>query len=91
MNMAAAVAGAYAAVTLITFGLYAADKRAARRGTRRVAERTLQFWTLAGGFAGAFAGQWMLRHKTRHPAMILGAWLALILHAAAWGGWLSSA
>ena len=91
MNGTAVVAGAYAAATVITFGLYAADKCVAQAGTRRVAERTLHLWALAGGFVGALAGQWILRHKTRHPAMILGAWLALILHAAAWGWWLSSA
>lgn len=84
-----AVLAAYAVVSLITFVIYAADQRAAQRGTRRVRERTLQWWTWAGGFAGALVAQGLLRHKSQHPGMVVGAWLALVLHAGAWVWWLS--
>lgn len=79
--------GYYGGLSVVTFVLYAVDKAAARRQGPRVAERTLQWWTWAGGFPGALAGQMLLRHKTRHPAIVLGAWFALLLHAGAWA-WL---
>ncbi|MBS0664074.1 MAG: DUF1294 domain-containing protein [Verrucomicrobia bacterium] len=81
----------YGGLSLVTFGLYVADKAAARRQGARIAERTLQGWTWAGGFAGAIAGQALLRHKTRHPGIVLGAWFALLLHLGAWAWWLSAA
>jgi uncharacterized membrane protein YsdA (DUF1294 family) len=76
-------------MSLVTLLLYAWDKRAAGRGSRRVRERTLQLWSLAGGFAGALAGQGWLRHKSRHVDFAVIAWAALALHAAAWTWWLS--
>ncbi|HND62495.1 MAG TPA: DUF1294 domain-containing protein [Opitutaceae bacterium] len=81
----------YGGLSLVTLVLYAVDKAAARRQAARVAERTLQLWTWAGGFPGALAGQVLFRHKTRHPAIVLGAWFALLLHAGAWAWWLSGA
>ncbi len=79
--------GYYGGLSVVTFVLYAMDKAAARRQEPRIAERTLQLWTWAGGFPGALAGQMLLRHKTRHPAIVLGAWFALLLHAGFWA-WL---
>jgi uncharacterized membrane protein YsdA (DUF1294 family) len=87
---AAIVAAWYLAASLATAGLYAADKSAARRGGRRVSEATLQAWAWVGGWAGALAGQRLLRHKSRQPRMIVGAWLALAAHALGWAGWLIS-
>ncbi len=78
----------YAAMTVLTVALYAADKRAARRGSVRVRERTLHLWTLGGGFVGALTGQWLLRHKSRHWEFGLIAWGALGLHATLWIWWL---
>ncbi len=81
------VAGYYVTMTFVTLVLYAWDKSAAQRGADRVRERTLHLSSLAGGFAGAFAGQAILRHKTRHAGFAVVAWLALLVHAAAWIGW----
>ena len=81
------VAAWYLVASLTTGLLYAVDKSAARRGTHRVSEATLQGWAWLGGFAGALAGQQLLRHKSRQPRMIVSAWLALAVHALAWGGW----
>lgn len=83
-----AVAGFYAGMSLCTLAAYVWDKQAARRpGARRVRERTLHLWSLAGGFAGALAGQFWLRHKTRHPSFIVVTVLALAAHAGAWAWW----
>ena len=78
----------YAALSALTFVLYAWDKRAAKAGVTRVRERTLHALTWAGGFPGALAGQWLLRHKTRHASFVLGAWFALLAHGALWAWWL---
>ncbi len=79
----------YAATTLVTFALYAWDKRAARNGERRVSERTLHLWAWLGGGVGALAGQMILRHKSQRMGFVLSAWLALGAHAGVWW-WLNS-
>jgi uncharacterized membrane protein YsdA (DUF1294 family) len=74
----------YGGLSLLTFLAYAWDKSAAKAGRSRISERTLHAWTLAGGFVGAIAGQVLLRHKTRKPSFVSGAWGALAAHAAVW-------
>jgi uncharacterized membrane protein YsdA (DUF1294 family) len=86
---ALAAACYYAAVTVVTFALYAWDKHAARGAGARVRERTLHLWAWLGGFLGALAGQQWLRHKSLRPAFAFSAWLALGLHAAGWAWWLT--
>ena len=84
-----AVAGFYAGMSLCTLTAYAWDKGASKRpGARRVRERTLHLWALAGGFAGALAGQLWLRHKTKQPSFIVVTVLAAAAHAGAWAWWL---
>jgi len=78
---------ALAAVNLLAFGLMGFDKGQAKRGGRRVPERTLFLAALLGGSPGAILGMWTFRHKTRHwyfkfglPAILLvqiGLWLRL--------------
>ena len=53
-------------INVITAITYAHDKRAARRGARRVPENTLYLLNLAGGVVGAWAVFFLMRHKTRH-------------------------
>jgi uncharacterized membrane protein YsdA (DUF1294 family) len=54
----------YLAVSLVTFGIYAMDKSAAKRGARRIPENTLHLLAFAGGWPGALVAQKVLRHKT---------------------------
>ena len=78
----------YAGVSMATLMAYAWDKRAARcPGARRVRERTLHLWALAGGFVGAWLGQVWLRHKTRHVSFTIVTTLAAALHVGLWAWW----
>lgn len=51
--------------SLITFSLFGIDKRRARLGKRRIAERTLWTWAFAGGCIGGWIGMSVFRHKTQ--------------------------
>ncbi len=53
-------------VNVVTAVVYAWDKTRARRGNRRIPERTLFLLNLAGGFIGAWIVFFGMRHKTLH-------------------------
>lgn len=59
-------------INLVAFLVFGFDKLQAKRGGRRVPERTL-FW-LAGllGSVGAWLGMQVFRHKTRHTSFVVG-------------------
>ena len=58
------IVAAYATMSVLTFWVYAVDKRAAVSGRRRVPERTLHRLALLCGWPGAAVAQQVLRHKT---------------------------
>jgi uncharacterized membrane protein YsdA (DUF1294 family) len=62
----------------LCFLLFALDKRKARRGQRRIAEKTLHLATLPGAAPGAWAAIWLLHHKNR-KASFWGVTLMLTL------------
>jgi uncharacterized membrane protein YsdA (DUF1294 family) len=66
-------------INALTFVVFAADKRRATDGDRRVPEKTLLQLALIGGTAGAFAGQQVLRHKTRKEPFRTQLWLVAFL------------
>ena len=82
-----------AAVNILTFCVYGADKRRAKiQGARRTPEKTLLGLAAIGGSLGALLGMQVFRHKTRHwyfrygiPAMLL-AQLALAARCASRSG-----
>ncbi len=53
------------AINVAAYGVYWLDKRRAARGGRRVSERELLLWALAGGSLGSWLAMRRLRHKTR--------------------------
>jgi len=59
-----ALAGLYLLVNLVAMMMYAYDKMMARKGDRRISEKTLLIMALVGPF-GAMAGMRWFRHKTR--------------------------
>ena len=71
-----------AAVNLITFTVYGADKARAKRGAWRVPEKTLFLLPLLGGSIGALLGMWVFRHKTRHWYFVWGVPLILLAQIA---------
>jgi uncharacterized membrane protein YsdA (DUF1294 family) len=55
----------YLGASLVAFIAYARDKSAARKDQWRIAETTLHWVALAGGWPGALIAQKLLRHKSR--------------------------
>ena len=61
-----------AVINLLTFIVYGADKRRARKGKWRVPEKTLFLLPLLGGSIGALLGMRMFHHKTKHWYFVWG-------------------
>lgn len=78
-----------AAVNVVAFAVYGADKRRAKKERRRVPEKTLFLLAAIGGSLGAWAGMYAFRHKTRHWYFVWGipAILAAQMALAVWLAW----
>ena len=61
-----------AVINLLTFIVYGADKRRARKGKWRVPEMTLFLLPLLGGSIGALLGMRVIHHKTKHWYFVWG-------------------
>jgi uncharacterized membrane protein YsdA (DUF1294 family) len=72
------VFGLYLGLSLLTFLVYASDKRAARHQQRRVRERTLHLLALAGGWPGALLARRWLRHKSAKRSFSRVLWLTVL-------------
>jgi uncharacterized membrane protein YsdA (DUF1294 family)/cold shock CspA family protein len=75
----------YYGASLITYGVYARDKKAAQNVGQRVPESTLHLLSLVGGWPGALIAQVLLRHKTRKTSFLVGYWLTAIVNCVALG------
>lgn len=73
----------YLLASASTFGAYALDKSAARRGAWRTSESTLHLLALAGGWPGALIAQTLLRHKTRKQPFRVLFWMTAVINCAA--------
>lgn len=69
-------------VNLATAVAYALDKVSARRGGRRVRERTLLLLDLLGGVGGGWLVFFGMRHKTLHRRFWIVQSIASVLWAA---------
>ncbi len=71
-----------AVLNLVTFALYGADKRRAKKGQWRIPEKTLLILPLLGGSVGGILGMAVFHHKTRHWYFRFGLPAMLLLQAA---------
>ena len=90
-----AVGMGYAALSIVCFVAYAADKSAARSGGWRTKEDTLLLIGLAGGWPGALFAQQFLRHKSVKASFRTAFWVTVVINVLAFvalsspklGGW----
>ena len=66
-------------VNVLTFALYALDKRRAIKNKWRISERTLILFTLACGGIGACLGMYGLRHKKNKLKFKISVVIGLII------------
>lgn len=78
-----------AAMSLVLFVTMGADKRRAKKGARRVPEKTLFLLALLGGAVGGVLGMRVFHHKTKHWYFAWGFPLLALLQLALcfWLGW----
>lgn len=76
-----------AVINLLTFIVYGADKRRARKGKWRVPEKTLFLLPLLGGSIGALLGMRVFHHKTKHWYFVWGI-PAILLAQIALAAWI---
>jgi uncharacterized membrane protein YsdA (DUF1294 family)/cold shock CspA family protein len=77
------IAWIYLGLSILTFALYAGDKRAAQRNGWRTPENTLLIVGLVGGWPGAAIAQQVLRHKTKKLSFRTRFWLSVIVNVIA--------
>ena len=70
-----------AAMSLVTFILFGADKHKAKAHKWRIPEKTLLGISLLGGFVGGVIGMEFFRHKTKHWYFYAVMLVSLILWA----------
>lgn len=68
------------ALSMLTFGCFVADKRAARLGAPRVPESALHLLELLGGWPGAVLAQDVVRHKSAKLSHRIVLWLIIAAH-----------
>ena len=60
--------------------MYGIDKSAARQGSLRISESTLNLIAFFGGWPGGLFGQQYFCHKTRKKTFLRGFWIAVLLN-----------
>jgi uncharacterized membrane protein YsdA (DUF1294 family) len=78
-----------AVMNAVSYVLMSFDKSRARRGGRRIPERTLLTAAAAGGSLGAWIAMRTRRHKTKHAAFAAGIPLMLAIHIGILAYWMS--
>lgn len=70
------------AMNIAAFVAFGLDKRRARNGDWRFAERDLLMLALLGGTGGAYLGRWYFRHKTRKSSFSVALHLTALAQIA---------
>lgn len=74
-------AGLVVVMGIVTFVMYAVDKRRAGEGGWRIPEKSLHGCELLGGWVGAILARRVLRHKTQKFSFLIISWLIAAAHA----------
>ena len=74
------VLGVYLVTSILSFIVYAVDKKAATTGGWRISESSLLALGIIGGWPGALIGQQTFRHKTRKAGFRSAFWGTVILN-----------
>ncbi|MHC5796880.1 DUF1294 domain-containing protein [Lacisediminihabitans sp. FW035] len=77
------VLGVYLVTSILSFVVYAVDKRAATSGGWRISESSLLALGIIGGWPGAIIGQQAFRHKTRKAGFRSAFWGTVLLNVLA--------
>lgn len=72
--------GWYALASVVTYAVYAIDKRRARAGGWRKSGLMLHLFEIAGGWPGAFLAQQHLRHKCSKLSFQVVFWFIVAVH-----------
>lgn len=78
----------YPLMSVITYFVYADDKKRAKQKVWRTSEQTLHFCELVGGWPGGFVAQQVLRHKSQKQSYQTEFWAIVVIHYLAWLAWL---
>ena len=70
------IAAIFLLLNMISFGMYAYDKMAAKSRRWRISEKSLLTVSILGGCFGGTLAMYLLRHKTQHTRFILVNWIA---------------
>jgi uncharacterized membrane protein YsdA (DUF1294 family) len=69
-------------VNLLAYVVYWWDKRRAQKGGRRISEKELLMWVLAGGTLGAWLSMRRFRHKTQKTSFRVWFWGIVVVQIA---------
>ncbi|HED53945.1 MAG TPA: DUF1294 domain-containing protein [Phycisphaerales bacterium] len=80
----ALIGGTYAFMSLVTFAVFAIDKRRAIRDQWRISEKALLVLCFLFGWPGGLLAMKLVRHKTQKPTFRFGVPAIALLHLAGW-------
>lgn len=69
------------AVSLISVSITVYDKKAAKKGKRRIPEKVLMLFSALGGSIAMLITMKKIRHKTKHKKFMIGIPILIILQA----------
>lgn len=67
-------------INIVTFILFAIDKKRAKKNQWRIPESQLLFFSLLGGSIGGIIAMKIVKHKTKKPKFTIGMPLLLLIN-----------